>query len=508
MDKLIIILLAVVYFLGPVREVRADGWIRHEFRPGLNDSAIQGLVERPGGGAPMMVRDGRSMEASASTPPPEGKLHRASPSPRHRPDRATDFTDELAYFETYQPGVAPHKRLAALDAVEFAPDGTPELILASRARLPVPIGGVEGKGDRFIGEVWVDLSGGVSVPIPSVSPNMRILHLASAPSAPLEIERDGAGNYYLSAGIKIDEPVHVLLFVEADPGYFNQPIPDLPLASLNLGARPLPRSLEREALAFAAELGLSPQSSLKEALEVLVEYFRAFIEGETQRARGASIYSDLARGGYGICRHRAYAFMITALALGIPARYVQNEAHAFVEVDLPSEDAAAPSAPRSMRIELGGSTAFVEGHGLRADRMYRPRHPDPFPQPEAYLESIRRGSIPSESAAAEPAAAAIEPAKRSRYRATIIDAELDGYRGERMQIVLQIVDREGRPAAELALNLRAGETLLARGLSDESGKIRFSLRIPFEIEPGTHKLELLARSGTDSPQERIPIDVK
>jgi transglutaminase-like putative cysteine protease len=40
---------------------------------------------------------------------------------------------------------------------------------------------------------------------------------------------------------------------------------------------------------------------------------------------------DLARGKRGVCRHRAYAFVIVAQALGIPARFVQNEAHAWVE---------------------------------------------------------------------------------------------------------------------------------------------------------------------------------
>ena len=44
------------------------------------------------------------------------------------------------------------------------------------------------------------------------------------------------------------------------------------------------------------------------------------------------IYLDLALSKKGVCRHRAFAFLVTALNLGIPARMVVNEAHAWVEV--------------------------------------------------------------------------------------------------------------------------------------------------------------------------------
>lgn len=504
MDKLIIISLAVVYYFAQPLEVRADEWIRHEFRPSLSDEMIRGLIEPLGGGEPLLVREGRDVGADGVATAPPGRLHRASAAPRHRPDRETDFIDDLAYFEAYQPSVAPHKRLEALDGVELSHDGVPELVLISKMRERVEVGGPAGEGDRFIGEVWVDLSRGGSVPIPSVSPEMRILHVSSAPSIPLLIERDGAGNYYLAATTKIDEAVRVLLFVEVAPGYFNRPIPDTPLSSLALKAARLPPALETEALQFARELGLTRESSLKEALEVLVEYFRSFIEGDAGLARGGSIYSDLARGGYGICRHRAYAFMITALALGIPTRYVQNEAHAFVEIEIPSPTFAQPDALESMRIELGGSTAFVEEHGLFPEQIYLPRHPDPFPQPETYLDGMRRGSSSGNHIAGDP----LERAPSSSFRATRIHATLTGYRGARIEIALRIVNGEGEPAEDLALILRAGEATLGRAISDAQGEVRFLLRIPFGIEVGTHKLELLARSGADSPEERIPIVVE
>ena len=50
---------------------------------------------------------------------------------------------------------------------------------------------------------------------------------------------------------------------------------------------------------------------------------------------------DLALSQKGVCRHRAFAFLVTALGLGIPARMVINEAHAWVEVLDPGEDAGS-----------------------------------------------------------------------------------------------------------------------------------------------------------------------
>lgn len=516
MIKLIRIALAVVSFFGVPKEIRADERIRHEFRPSLTDEAIAGVIPSPRSGESILVRDGRPAERTETEPAPRlARMHRASNAPRHRPDRATDFMGELAYFETYQPSVAPHKRLEAFDGVEIGADGVPELIVVSKTREQVAVGEAGGEGHRFIGELWVDFSESLSVPIPSVSPRMRILHLESAPAMSVRVERDGAGNYFLRAPSKFGVPVRVLLFVEADPGYFNQPIPDVPLKRLDLPVSALPPKLEAEALAFASELGLSRDHSLKEALDVLVEYFRAFIEGETQVEYGGSIYGSLARGGYGICRHRAYAFMITALALGIPTRYVQNEAHAFVEIDFRVGTLTQAQPVQSMRIELGGSTAFVEGHGLRPDSIYRPQNPDPFPQPAAYLEGMRRGSIPQESGESRTANGfggvqnGLENAyTRSTYRATLERARLVGYRGDRLRVSFLITDSSGAPARNLPLMLGVTGTSLAHASSDERGFAQFSLRIPFDIEPGTHKLELLTRVDAGSPLERIPIAVE
>jgi hypothetical protein len=72
-----------------------------------------------------------------------------------------------------------------------------------------------------------------------------------------------------------------------------------------------------------------------------------------------------------VCRHRAYAFVVTALGMGIASRMVVNEAHAWVEV-------FDGSAWR--RIDLGGAASHIEQDptDLRAPH---PSPVDPFPWP-------------------------------------------------------------------------------------------------------------------------------
>jgi transglutaminase superfamily protein len=88
------------------------------------------------------------------------------------------------------------------------------------------------------------------------------------------------------------------------------------------------------------------------------------------------IYRDLCDSQAGVCRHRAFAFMITANAIGIPTRYVQNEAHAFVEVWFPER--------AWQRIDLGGAALRMEVTGADDKTLHRPRADDPFAKPPPY----------------------------------------------------------------------------------------------------------------------------
>jgi hypothetical protein len=86
----------------------------------------------------------------------------------------------------------------------------------------------------------------------------------------------------------------------------------------------------------------------------------------------------------GVCRHRAYAFAIIAMALGIPTRFVNNEAHAWVEVHMPERRGW-------LRIDLGGSAQGLVTRSADRGPEYRPNVRDLLPQPEPYTRALGDG---------------------------------------------------------------------------------------------------------------------
>ncbi len=159
-------------------------------------------------------------------------------------------------------------------------------------------------------------------------------------------------------------------------------LPDVPSNLFANEVFPLEPRVRADALTFARELGLSPGQSYRRTLPTLVEHFRSFSESDEPPPSTGNIFLDLARGMKGVCRHRAYPFVITAQALGIPARFVQNEAHAWVEVKLPQD-----GVPGWLRVDLGGAAAALEAHGAEDRPLHRPRGEDVLPRPAPYVRS-------------------------------------------------------------------------------------------------------------------------
>jgi hypothetical protein len=118
---------------------------------------------------------------------------------------------------------------------------------------------------------------------------------------------------------------------------------------------------------------------LGSAFNKLVGHFRGFKEGSLPANGSGDIYRDLCDTQLGVCRHRAFAFMVTSNALGIPTRYVQNEAHAFVEVWFPERN--------WQRVDLGGAALRMEVSGADNKTLHRPRAEDQFAKPAAYKNS-------------------------------------------------------------------------------------------------------------------------
>ncbi len=386
--------LIVVLFVASL--VHADGPVLHEYIPNASDDELAAFVRGANGEPEGIVYEGeildrpqggelRDDEQALSGLPGNGQ-GREEPgrrSPSFRPDRVTALEGTLGYFAVFNPTITPFKRVTALDAIVQADGGVPVLGVAEPARRVI---GVEGPDvpapdarprDQFWGNVVLDFSAGSAVPLPSVSPESRVLSLRTEPEVALRIEKDAADNFFAVAPNHVRSQVRVIFLMDAPQSYFAAPIPDVP-ANIRAGeVFPLDDTVKRDALLFARELGLSEGSSLRDVLETLTRHFRSFVESQQPPPSTGNIYLDLSRGMKGVCRHRAYGFVITAQALGVPTRFVQNEAHAWVEAHLPDG---------WLRIDLGGAASALRAHGANDRPVYESDEPDSLPRPAAYRE--------------------------------------------------------------------------------------------------------------------------
>jgi hypothetical protein len=126
-------------------------------------------------------------------------------------------------------------------------------------------------------------------------------------------------------------------------------------------------------------LGIDADTALDVSFNRLIGYFRGFEAKELPKNAKGNLYRDLVDNQAGVCRHRSFAFMITATALGLPTRYVTNEAHAFVEVWFPERG--------WQRIDLGGAALRMEVTGADDKTLHRPRSDDPFAKPDEYKQN-------------------------------------------------------------------------------------------------------------------------
>ncbi|MCL2451053.1 MAG: transglutaminase domain-containing protein, partial [Polyangiaceae bacterium] len=228
--------------------------------------------------------------------------------------------------------------------------------------------------------IVVELTPGRQVRIPSVGPGARIVHARlgiGAEDLPFRVVRDGAENWFLdalgTAGTRRARLVMELAIPRrAFGGDFADPTwADLPLVP------PLPDAVAREAAIVRGVIGVSRLQRPRDAVSRLVQYFRSFAESDEPPKGWGSVYLDLAMSKKGVCRHRAFAFLVTAQSLGIPTRLVMNEAHAWVEVH---------DGTSYRRIDLGGAGRMESGP--QSDRVAYEPPPDAFRWPPG----AKRGS--------------------------------------------------------------------------------------------------------------------
>jgi hypothetical protein len=248
-----------------------------------------------------------------------------------------------------------------------------------------------------------------------------------------------------------------------------------------------------------ARIGLSKKMAPRENLAKMVAYFRAFQDSEEPPQSTRDIYLDLALSKKGVCRHRAFGFLVTALGLGVPARMVVNEAHAWVEVS---------DGEIWHRIDLGGAAQELEMSDAGRPQHVQPR--DPFAWPDrsesgsALAERRSRHEAPhaddgrkpsgAGGAASDPAAAAAlgsaapSGAPGSARPSAPADSEDDG------DPALEALQNQGQPDPEqepLVIshvsfargpkNAERGKALFVAGLVTAGGRSCADMSVEIEL---------------------------
>lgn len=317
-----------------------------------------------------------------------------APGSKFRPDRDTQRPDALPYDDPFSPSTAPFKRLAAYDTVEA--DYTLGVRNAHTTSLAVsPTPPPDASEEQFYADMVVDLAAGRRVRIPSVGPGTRVLRARAGVGTQdihFTLYQDGAENWFIEGDVTTRARLVMELSIprQAFGGDFGNP------TRAELHPVPaLPDNVRASAAQVAAKIGVTPRTAPRETVTKLVAYFRAFQDSDDPPTGKNDIYLDLALNQKGVCRHRAFAFLVTALYLGIPTRMISNEAHAWVEVD---------DGRLWRRIDLGGAGRTLHDP-LSSNLPYEPPA-DPFSWPQGSTRgddlADRARSTPTNGGTAAP----------------------------------------------------------------------------------------------------------
>jgi hypothetical protein len=356
--------LTVAWALSIALPADAHGPVLHEFIPPDDGEDVALALTTAEGDLPAAIetRSGVVRAPDTQRQPSQGEraYRESSAVPAvFRPDRDTRRPSVVHYDDPFSPSIAPYKRLRAFDLV----GADYSLRVRDTSLVRVPIGGEARVGeDEFYADLTVDFESATAVLIPSVGPGARIVRQHTTPQVPIEVWRDGADNWYAKATPSPRGRVHLVMQIAIAQAAFGGEFV-MPTWAALPPAPPLPPGPARSFAKVQSQLGLSRASSPTEVVRKMVAYFRAFTPSEDPPRGNDDVYLDLALSQKGVCRHRAFAFLVTALGLGIPARMVVNEAHAWVEVQ---------GDRFWQRIDLGGAAGAIQERTSDARPAYQP----------------------------------------------------------------------------------------------------------------------------------------
>jgi len=221
----------------------------------------------------------------------------------------------------------------------------------------------------------VDLVQDTPVRIPTVGPGSRLLRMHVNPEVPVDFLRDDADNWFIrgTSRVRVRLVVQTAIPRAAFGSDFDESVE---WSAIDRFVPPQPAAHQSSFNEVAQAIGISKSMKPREVVRKMVEYFRGFEPSDDPPRGRADIYLDLALSKKGVCRHRAFAFLVTALNIGLPARMVVNEAHAWVEVY---------DATLWHRIDLGGAA-------LNLDQAQDPNRPPYVPPPDPYAWPASRDS--------------------------------------------------------------------------------------------------------------------
>jgi transglutaminase-like putative cysteine protease len=428
-------------------------------------------------------------------PDPRESTYGPSGRDRFVPDRDTSRPEMGSYDDPFTPPTAPYKRLHAYDGV----GADYQLYVRSEQRVDVPIGGPPPgpNDDAFYADLVVDVEHDRNTRIPSVGPGARIVRAALAVGAeelPPRVTKDGAENWFLQVGTNRAR-VRARLVMElavaraavgaklSDPSWSD--LPRIPA---------LPANVAREAAAVRSAIGVDRAMRPREAIEKIASYFRSFAESNDPPSGRGSIYLDLALSKKGVCRHRAFAFLVTAQSLGVPTRLITNEAHAWIEVN---------DSTLWRRIDLGGAAPFAAvtsgAAGAAGDRTGYP----PLPDGSASARSLPRGVDIGDEAWASGAALSASPMNDDRPPSVVsIDvAGIDVHRGQPLGVHGEVrADAEPCPHVGVEVWVRSATTQtgfrLGKVATGDDGHFSDDIVVSTDVPLGEY--EVVARTAGDA----------
>ena len=445
---------------------------------------------------------------------------RGNGAPHFRIDGQTSDPGRLHYHEPFRPSIAPFKRTHVYDAV----DSNFELVVADgRARPVTMTAGPSDSADQFFGDLVLELKGEEATRIPSAGPGMKVYSANAEPPTVFGFYVDRAENWYVRAPAA-KAKVRLLYHVGVERSAFDGRITATSYTALVSELPPVPPNVARVALEMARQTGVSRAMAPAPAIAELVAYFREFAESNDHldATAGEALYRSLVTRKVGVCRHRAYAFVITALGLGIPSRFVHNEAHAWVEVF---------GGDGWHRIDLGGAASGIDFRGDPPSGKPHSPPSDPyrFPHKSAGATSsltsrpneAEQAQTPAIQKSSKPEDVTLQTAPKTEKRtaeqtaltempdapptgkiALNAKSELRVLRSHAVDIEGSIEGKRsgcGKVRIDLILTQRGLRSFAGSTLTDSDGKFKVKLNVPADLPVGDYELMVTSRGTKTCP---------